>query len=49
MCPSGINTIPRSLALAEYAAIEAEVLPVDAQATALTPSLQAWVTLVVIP
>ena len=36
-------------ACAAYAASEAEVLPVDAQATAVAPMRRAWVTPTVIP
>jgi hypothetical protein len=32
-----------------YAAIEAEVLPVDAQATPVAPDRSAWVTATVMP
>src|SRR4030042_6357341 len=47
--PEGINTVHCNPALAAYAAKEAEVLPVDAQMTDLTPSSTAFVTPTVMP
>ena len=47
--PSGTITAPRSPALAEYAAAEAAVFPVEAQITAVAPSRTAADTAQVIP
>ena len=47
--PCGISTIGVSPARAAYAAIEAEVLPVDAQTTALAPSCLATLIAIVMP
>src|SRR5664279_176512 len=47
--PSGTRTAQVRPARAAYAAAEAEVLPVDAQITALAPRAAAWVSATVIP
>jgi len=47
--PFGIKTMQSIWAFAEYAAAEAEVLPVDAQMTARVPSSRAFETATVIP
>ena len=47
--PSGTSTTGVSPALAAYAAIEAEVLPVEAQTTACAPSALATEMAVVMP
>ena len=47
--PSGTITAPRRPALAEYAAAEAAVFPVEAQITALAPSRTAAETAQVMP
>ena len=47
--PSGISTIGVMPALAAYADIEADVLPVDAQTTACAPSWQATEIAAVMP
>src|SRR5665213_1672278 len=49
ICPSGIRTAQVSPARAAKAAADAEVLPVDAQTTALAPSSAALEMATVIP